>query len=132
VIPAPTTAGLVAYYCDEGEDGETAWSHELVVALEAGDPPAGWIVDGATGRFVRADSIEGFRGYGWQPPVVAAVPGRGWRVKANRPAPALVETWAVRADGSMVATVVDADSIVSYDPAEDDVSFIASGDDDTP
>lgn len=106
-----------AHYKHEHE-GRTVFSSKPVIAW--GDDGHALVVDERTGRLVPADNGRTFTGVGeGRFPVVAAIPGGGWRTAYREDDGTLsidpLVAWIVRSDGTM--TAIDTDSHGDCDEA---------------
>jgi hypothetical protein len=110
MIPAPR--GLVALY--RCEDGRSTQERTVIAFDDEGYP---LVIGGLDGRrsLVRAASFDGYDGTeeSLYAPVVALLPAEGWRVEWIKDGDSEwsqpLVGWGLRANGSVVPLVIDAD-----------------------
>jgi hypothetical protein len=124
VIAAPE--GLCALFVEDA-DGETIQSTSPVAWLDSSSPCPAIVLDD-DGKPVSADTVEGFAGLTWRHRVIAALPGGGWSLALNATDRLPIQAWLVRADGHMLAAAVGQFSAMTFDPVDDDITFVPPGD----
>jgi hypothetical protein len=127
VIPAPP--GLVALrQLDPDVEDDIVLAEKVVSLTEVDGIPVAWVI-GHAGVICRADQLEGFVGFGWREPIVAAIGGWGWQVRTDQ-GRLDVEAWLVKGDGQLAAVVVDRDTTWVFDPDEEPCQFDRAPDND--